>query len=253
MSNQIVLPVVPTQLPSGFCPTDLQSMLNGFSAAQTVTFPNTFTGIIVSATKPTDTTQAWLQLDTLGRPVRVYGFAQGAWMSLHPVVPGFTMLWTNALPTFTTFDGGDANAVSSISGPMWEQVTDFNARSPMGVGTLPSGQAVALADQLGEETHVLTATEGTVDPNHIHTIGRGRLPNNADTFFLTGTSTKDGTGVRLTGGGYTTDVLSNQTGLYNVTSTPNVASPDAAAHNNLHPILGCYFLRRTARMFYVVP
>lgn len=252
MSNQLILPVVAGQLPTGFCPPDLQSMLNGFSAVQTVTFPSTFTGIVKSATKPTDTTQVWQQLDAMGNPTQIYVFANGAWISRHPLPSGFIMLWLTVLPSFNTFDGGDGNALSSISGPMWEVVTDFAARSPMGVGTLPSGAVIAVDATAGEEVHVLTAAEGSADPNHTHTIGRFGSAASGDTFLLTGASTKDGSANRNTGGGAVTDTLANQTGSYAVSSTPNsTATP--VGHNTIHPVLGCYFLRRTARQFYLVP
>src|SRR6185369_16638359 len=107
-----------------------------------VVFPSSFTGITASATKPTDTTQGWLQLDSQGRPVRLYYFAQGAWLSLHPLIPGMDQPFFGTLPNFTTYDGGDANAVSAISGPMWEVVTEMAAQFPLAAGTLASGLVI---------------------------------------------------------------------------------------------------------------
>src|SRR5215468_2300821 len=93
------------QLPSGFCPPDYQTLLNAFSAVQFVNL-NVSSGLIISATPPgaSDHDKAWLQLDSMGNPVRIYWFANGAWLSAHPLPPGFTMLWNQALPNFNTFD-----------------------------------------------------------------------------------------------------------------------------------------------------
>lgn len=235
MANELTLPVTPGTLDTGFCPANLQEMLNGFSAKQTVVFPSTFAGVTVSATKPTDTTQAWLQLDSLGRPVRFYYFAQGAWLAQHPCVPGFTMIWTTTLPNFTTFDGGDANALSPISGPMWEVVTDFAAKFPIGAGTLPSTTVLAVGDTGGEEKHSLTSQEM---PPHTHptnklgiNIGVGPLE------FLNPPNTP-GTNV----GGLTGSAGGD------TTLTP----PVVVAHQNLPPFFTVNFLRRTNRQFFVV-
>lgn len=227
---ELILPVDAGQLPSGACPSSYQEMANLFAAIYTVTFPTSFTGITVSATKPSDTTQAWLQLDSFGRPTRLYYFSSGAWLSLHPQVPGFTMLWTTALPTFTSFDGGDANPLSAISGPMWEAVTDLNARFPVGAGTLPSGTVISVGGTGGEEKHALTVAELAVHGHAFSVIAKN--------------NTGSGTGA-ITGG---TDNVTEDGRFDGVTA--NAGSGDG--HNTMPPYTGVYFLRRTARMFYAV-
>lgn len=242
----LVLPIETSSLPSGFCPTDYQSMWNGFAAAGFVTFPSTFTGITASATKPTDTTQAWLQLDTLGRPVRIYYFASGAWLSQHPLVPGHTMIWTTVLPTFSTFDGGDANPISPISGPMWEEVTTARARVPIGVGTLPSGAAITVGGTGGAETVTLDMTNL---PVHNHDLWVG---------------SSDGTtaGIREalqtvdnphagTAAAYQNNDLAG--GNDYVEGTGGDGAGLAVPHDNMSPWLGVYLIRRTTKLFYVVP
>lgn len=231
--NPLVLPVNPGTLDSGFCPATLQEMLVGFSAKQSVTFPDTFAGVTMSSTKPVDTTQAWYQLDSLGRPVRLYTFAQGAWLSLHPCVPGFTMIWTSALPNFNTFDGGDANALSPISGPMWEVVTALAARVPLGAGTLPiSTTVVAIGDTGGEEKHVITTAEL---PIHNHPRNN---ENKTEIATLTVPGDTIDTNFGTTQNGKTTGITGNTGG--------------DQAHQNMPPYLGVAFLRRTARLFYAV-
>lgn len=242
----LTLPIQTSSLPSGFCPTDYQTMWNGFAAAGFVTFPSTFTGITASATKPTDTTQAWLQLDTLGRPVRIYFFASGAWLSLHPLVSGLTMIWTTALPTMSTFDGGDANPISPISGPMWEVVTTANARIPIGVGTLPSGAVIAVGGTGGQEQVTLDLTNS---PAHNHQMFVGSSDGSTGGIreaLQTVDNPHAGTAAAYK--------LNDGAGGDNyVQNTGGDAGGLAVAHDNMPPYLGIYLVRRTARLFFVVP
>lgn len=220
------IPVQPTQLPSGFCPEGYQSLLNAFSAHQFVDVTGVAGGLTVSATKPSDQSLPWLQLDQFGRPVRIYKFAQGAWLSLHPDVSGKTILWTTTLPDFTTFDGGDALAASAISGPMWEEVTELRARFPLGAGTLPSATAVAIGDTGGEELHVLVIDEL---PEHAHTVSARTASD-------------------INAGGRT--IAGNGTEFPDSFNTGTVGADQG--HATMPPWLGVAFLRRTSRMYYRV-
>lgn len=232
MPNQLTLLPTPGTLAIGTCYPDEQARLNDFASKLPITFPATFTGLVTSSTKPADTTQVWQQLDTLGRPVRIYQFASGSWLSLHTLVPGMTMIWTTALPDFTSFDGGDANPVSDTSGPMWELVTALNAKFPLGAGTLPAGAVVPIGGTGGEDLHVLSTAELAL---HTHNTG------------LIHTNLADGSG--------TTPTLVT-TGLVGATQTPtDNGGPNGIngnGHNTMPPYLGVSFLRRTARLFYSV-
>ena len=223
--------VLNDNLPEGFCPTSYQDLLNNFSQRQYINLEDDVSQLIVSATKPTETDKAWLQLDQFGRPVRIYWFAQGAWLSLHPQAPGFVMPWFDDVPDFTTFDGGDALAASPISGPMWERITDadIQARFPLTTGTLPSGTVVAQGDTGGEEEHELALDEM---PEHTHDVtAPGRQEPN------TNTSWEKGSGADET-------VVSQPAG--------GDANGDTVPHNNMPPYVGMCWLRRTSRMFYTV-
>lgn len=255
MPNQLVLPVSPGSLPTGFCPASYQDLLNEFSSNQSVTFPVTFTGITVSSTQPTDTTQAWLQLDSTGSPVRIYYFSQGAWLSRHPLIPGMAIPWFGTLPTFTTFDGGDANAVSAISGPMWEVVTEMAAKFPLAAGTLPSGTAVSDGDSGGEETHTLTSGEAGVDPLHRHGIGRLGSSNRQLAVESGGALSLSQAGVAIGGSGdipasTLSDVASFGTTF--VQSDVPISPPTLVGHNTMPPWYGMNWIRRTARVYYVI-
>lgn len=245
------LPVQAGTLPSGLCPDSYQSMLNAFTAVQSVVLP-TGTGIVViaSATQPTDTTAVWQRLDALGKPLEIYYFAQGAWLSKHPLPPGFTTLWTTVLPNLNTFDGGDADPLSAISGPMWEVVTAFEARMPIGVGTLPSGTAIAVGGTGGSETVTL---DNTNMPDHQHfsfkndSVG-GAAPNvSASTYPARefDDSTSNVNRYLIKGSSSVADVGLTSPALGD-------ASGNAVAHSNMSPYLGVYMLRRTVRTHYAV-
>lgn len=244
--SDLVLPVTPGTLPAGACPASYQDMLNLFTSFMSVIFPASQGNVVVSATTPVDTSATWLQLDSLGRPVRWYSFASGAWLSLHPCVPGFTMIWTTALPTMTTFDGGDAAALSAISGQMWEVVSDAAARTIMGVGTLPSGTPINVGDKIGNETIPF--------PNHTHVTGRffGASGSTADDWCgLVGADSLGGSAQVTHGdnGLTTTDLAAGPTGPYTVTGP---VQNNTLSNNIIPPTLGVYLLRRTARLFYRV-
>lgn len=255
------IPVTPQQLPSGFCPTSYQSMLNGFANAMKVTIPSTAEQIIASPTKPLDQSVIWLQLDSLGRPVRFYQFAQGAWLSLHPEVPGVTKMWFTTVPDFTTFDGGDSNAPGPQSGPMWQVALDnaghvITVRFPLPVGILPDGTPVNPSGFGGEQFHTLTTAEGGYNQAHQHTIGRfadvsGALAN--DIYVLTGTSTFDGLGQDCAGAnaGLKTSLLSALAGNY-IVSAPAGPANTISPHNTTPLWIGCVFLQRTNRLYYAV-
>lgn len=254
------IPLQNGQLPQGFCPPDYQTMLNGFTAQQYVSI-NSLASIIVSSTPPgaSDHDKAWLQLDSSGRPVRLYFFAQGAWLSPHPLQPGFTMIWNQALPNFQTFDGGDASAApfAAISGQMWQLMATTldglgtqvaQAQFPAGVGTLPSGALVTLGGVGGEEVHRLTQQE--LFP-HSHTvlptIGGGLLKrdSNFNTVDPNGSIISD----QAQGGAPgAPPLVTGNTGGDPAQNPPT----QALGHNTLPPFYGVYFLQRTNRLFYVV-
>ena len=234
----MTIPVTPGQLPSGFCPATYQQLLNAFSAVQSVDVgASSGIQVVASASKPTDTTVIWQRLDQFGRPDRIYWFASGAWLSLHPLVPGLTQWWFDVLPNFATFDGGDALAPSVLSGPMWQKAKNSDgieiaAKFPIAAGTLASGTVLNQGDTGGEDQHVLTLTE---IPAHTHTVPlyQGNSVNHAD---------------RIN----TTDEITAQNLTYQSGSAGGKADGTTAAHQNMPPYVVGYLLQRTSRLFYAI-
>ena len=257
-------PLIIGSLPQGFCPTNYQMMLNGFGAALSVNIPSA-SGITKSSTKPSINTDIWFQIDSLGRYIRTYIFGQGSWLSTHPIAPGLTQWWFRTLPDFTTFDGGDSNAVGDFSGPMWQQAKDGNgtviaAQFPVTAGTLPSATVLAIGGVGGEENHILTAGEGALDPAHKHILGKfGAATGGAadDGYFFTEVSSgvTSGNAQRITGGsgGPTVANISALGGVFIQSGIVDPApSAGVLAHNTLPPYAVGYLLQRTARIFYSI-
>jgi len=250
MPNQLVLPVTAGNLLPGACPAtgDWQGLANLLASIFSVTFPNTFAGLTVSASVPANQSQAWLQLNASGQPVRLYYYASGAWISTHPLIPGFVMIWPYALPDFTTFDGGDSNSLTPTSGPMWQTAMDLSgnpilaAQFPLGVGTLPSGLAVSVTQTGGEQNHVLALTE---TPSHSHALHNDNTNTDDANTCLDNPAASGG------GGGY----LGIQYGGCTRTAFAggDPANNNATdGHNTMPPYYGVYFLQRTQRLFYSV-
>jgi microcystin-dependent protein len=232
-------------LPQGFCPATYQTMLNGFGAALSVDIPTT-SGFTISATKPSSTSNVWFRIDSLGRYLGTYIFGQGSWLSAHPMQPGFTVWWFAALPTFTTYDGGDSSSVGPASGPMWQQAKDGNgtviaAEFVISAGTLPSATVLSIGGSGGEETHVLTAAEIA---SHQHKVGIASL--NTDSWMIYGTTT---TGIP----GSATQLVQSASGPVGKQPLTAIDGGSDGSHNNMPPYVVGYLLQRTARIFYSVP
>ncbi len=221
-------------LPTNFCPSTYQAMLAGFGAALSVTIPSGANGISISATKPSNTSNIWFQIDALGRFQRMYLYGQGAWLSAHPLVPGATIWWFSALPTFSSFDGGDSGSLGPQSGPMWQAALDSNSNAISGQficvpGTLePSGTVIALGATGGEDQHTLSTTELAPHTHDVIVSGRNGASGNGLINFN-----------GVTGVNATQDFTSNATG-------------GGGPHNTMPPYATGYLLQRTTRLFYAV-
>ncbi len=149
----------------------------------------------------------------------------------------YAVLYAAIGDTFATMDGQSAPASGNF------RVPKCGARVALACGTLPSTLAVGLGDVGGEENHILTPAEAAVNANHTHTVGRMIDNTDDDGRFLTGTSTKTGTGRGIFGNAGTNDVgnIEDETGLALVTSGVNEdLSAGGSPHNTLPPYYGVY-------------
>lgn len=192
---------------------------------------------IISETAPgaDDRNKLWIKTSS-GAPVRQYVFYNGAWVWPHniPAADGRVIIYTGSAASIDTLDGGTSGVANSASGPFWEIVTELSGRFPLGVGTLESGTSVAVTDTGGEEKHTLTQDEL---PDHEHTLTVNEF-NNWDSSNASAAQF----------------LLGDQAVQSANSSKPNVTVDGGGsdeAHNNMPPYYGVYFIKRTARQYYV--
>ncbi len=169
------------------------------------------------------TTTAWVIKTTSDAGTWVWNAGLTKWISRHQVPPSssYRAIWVGVDVDLQTFDGGDAGVVSDAAGPMWEVDTTFDAKFPIGSGTLPSTVVITTGGTGGEETHVLTVPEM---PAHTHDF----YP-----LIISDANNGGANGVQY---GATANVPTSSTG-------------GGGAHNNMPPYIGVRFIKRTARVY----
>ena len=231
-------PLIPGTLASNCWPADPQTLYNEmFAKGVAQVTGGAIVGVIASQTTPSASNRdkLWLKLDGSDRPTRLYYYASGAWLSPHPVPYSGNerRLYVGSAASLITYDEGTNTAVSATSGPFWEIDTDFEARSPIGVGTLPgTSTSLAVGDNFGEEQHTQTAAEVGI---HTHDV------------TITGKSLGGSTTIParvIVDDDYLIDVDDADGGL----ATANAGGDP---FNVVHPVRAVYFIKRTARQFYV--
>jgi microcystin-dependent protein len=178
-------------------------------------------------------------------------FDQGFWVYKNPVVAGSyeRRIFVGTTTDLLSYDGGDGTVTAGdTSGPMWMVDTLLDARFPVGVGAFAASGSVAVlgtatsTSVVGEDQHLLTTAEM---PTHTHQVS-------IKTF---GHGGNDGDRVAADGGTSSPTLTNNVTVFPSSTLDPDVDAIAAntggnAAHNNLPPFYGVYFIKRTARVYY---
>jgi hypothetical protein len=219
------------------CYGDLQEYAVDLVSQMTGTVLDGSLKYIISETAPgaDDRNKLWIKTSS-GAPVRQYVFYNGAWVWPHniPAADGRVIIYTGSAASIDTLDGGTSGVAKSASGPFWEIVTELSGRFPLGVGTLESGTSVAVTDTGGEEKHTLIQDE-LPDHEHILTVNEF---NNWDSSNASAAQF----------------LLGDQVVQSANSSKPNVTVDGGGsdeAHNNMPPYYGVYFIKRTARQYYV--
>ena len=252
-------------VPEGFCNSLndanwVQTLINLVAQGVAKMEGSGFSVVMKQATAPSanDRDNLWYDTD-VGRMYH-WDVASGAWIAPHPEEAGgdARRWWTGTLTDLITYDGGSAGAVAASSGPMWEEDTDFQGRSPMGPGVIPSSSpggaapdvSIALGAAYGVGAYALGAGEGT---EHYHGTGADA---GADAVWM-----KYGSGEACASFAgtyfdqfYNTLVRTNNTGNVSAfTITTEVLGETAAGdgHQTVHPVRGIYCIKRTARLNYV--
>lgn len=224
MSNPQPFTITSLSLPDGSCFQTPQQTLDLFVRYMAVYWNEQYSLFNYGNTVPgpDDQLKPWVRLNTDGKIDRLYSFANGNWIAPHPLFSNFTCMWhvsdATAAAGIATLDGGNTNPVSATDGPFWEIVTTLGGRFPVGAGTGYSGVSTFPSLSIGgEEAHALTFPElaGFTAP-----ITGGSVPGAAGT----------------------------TPGIAPVITPTGVAG---TPHNNTPAYFCLYFIKRTARLYYL--
>lgn len=136
----MALSLVPPTLPEDYCDLTEQEQANLLITGTTVV-GSTDASFIISFATPgiNDRGKAWLKLEADGTPERIYRFAGGQWIARHNTPPSSDerRLWVGSEASLITYDGGAVGAVTSTTGPMWEVDHLYDNQVPIGAATIP--------------------------------------------------------------------------------------------------------------------
>lgn len=236
MPNLTLITLTPPSLPIGYCPSNYQQLANDVISGTQATFNSTIGNSFFNygPTTPALNNQVYPWLDENGN---WWIFQSGYWLRQHPIAAGSAerRIYVGNTTDLQTYDGGNTNAPSNWSGPMWEVDTAFQARFPVGAGTFAASGVVSVNGTTtstavaGEDKHTLVTAEM---PSHTHQILDQYINltqrGSADTSVFSATNRSEGVANLL----------------------PTTSSGGDAAHNNLPPFYGVYFIKRTARVYY---
>lgn len=250
----VLLPILSGHLDANYCFTTWEQTLLDFANAMQAQLPGmAFYNYGDTVPAPEFELYPWLNTNDM----RWYRFT-GAWISPNPETSTEVIrIFIGIEGDIATYDGGDTGTPGPQSGPMWERVTAFNARFPVGVGTFPSTLAVGVNDTGGSEQHTLSAAEGAT-ASHIHPIGKSNNAAGAagdDAWFPKNslTTVPSYNATYITGSGPVTPAVLTEADLFTLPSGMNGAGvPSPTAFSLLPPYIGVFFIRRTGRQYYKV-
>jgi hypothetical protein len=248
-------------LAGGYCPASWQVLFNDFVSLLSGTVPGEYSTFVIGSSTPAagDRDKLWIKTDAgtglLVTPWAFFRFMNGQWLGTHPVPvsDGRIQIFTGTLAQIDALDGGNSNAVADWDGPFWERDTDMNARFPVGVGTF-DGSTVVSEDTNGGTDEITLAMANM--PPHWHGTGnytagnddisllwrawvRGATdPATFTQHFCAGDSGAPQNVSVTTGGAGSTNAVQDEDDL-------------ATAFTAIPPFRGVYFIRRTARIYFV--
>jgi hypothetical protein len=166
----------------------------------------------------------------------------GYWARLHPTPPGELLrtIFVGTIEQVRSFDGGDGTdeTPTDFTGPMWEVAADMSAVFPVGVGEFTNAGQV----DVGQKTTSLNiAGEDKVK------LVTGQLASHTHDFSFARVETPDTGGKTRFPNGDSGATPTERTYI------TEASTGDNEAHNNLPPMIGVYFLQRTARKYYTSP
>lgn len=249
MPATTIVKLFPPELPAGACFNTYQELANAIIGGATAQFNsdigNTYFNTGSSTPSAANREYPWLDCNS-----NWWVYKDGYWTRKHPYQQAdkVRLIWTGDTTALETFDGGTSGPVTDFSGPMWEVDSSFAAKFPVGVGTFASSGTVAVGASTtgsgvsGTDTVTLTAAQM---PIHSHDIA----------IQVPGYGGEDGTRDSPDGGTNSQPITNDTTTFPGALLDPLVQAQASqtgggAAHNNLPPFYGVYFIKRTARVYY---
>lgn len=255
MSTRVT--IIPGTIPDGFCHQTWQKTYNEFIRATRAELPGNFNTFNYGSVTPSadNRDKPWLKTSGDGSPERWYVWYNGNWVWPHPILPNpnFCVMWLGSPADLLTYDGGVDETVggNGHTGPFWEIVTELAGKMPIGVGDLPSGDAVARGQTGGLD-------KMTLDPSqfrHFHWIAADAVSNDGGgdidsegTILRRKQGGSDEQGYRLIKGESALSASVGRTSVAGGATTEN--TPEEI--NLMPPFYGLYIIRRTNRLFYKV-
>ena len=230
MPNLTLITLTAPSLPANYCPASYQKLANDIIGGTQATFNSTIGNSFFNfgPTYPAINNQIFPWLDQDGN---WWIYNQSLWLRKNPVAAGGfdRRIFVGTTTDLLSYDGGDGTATATTTtGPMWMVDTLFDARFPVGAGAFAASGAVAVlgiatsTSIVGEDQHTLTVPE---------------IPAHTHNFFPLVTADANNGGANGVQDGTTANVATSSTG-------------GGAAHNNLPPFYGVYFIKRTSRVYY---
>jgi hypothetical protein len=231
MPNLTLITLTAPSLPVGYCPSNYQQLANDIIGGTQATFNSAIGNSFFNfgPTTPALNNQVYPWLDQNGN---WWVFSGGYWLRQNPVAAGSSerRIFVGTTTDVLSYDGGDGTAYAGnpYAGAMWEVDTAFDARFPVGVGAFAASGTVNV-----QGTTTTTAVAGEDQ----HTLTVPEIPAHTHNFFPLVTADANNGGANGVQYGTTANVATSSTG-------------GGAAHNNLPPFYGVYFIKRTARVYY---
>lgn len=221
-----LLPILPGTLPPQPCYSNEQQRLNAYAEAMSAKLEGGLAFYNFGDSLPSAANRIYPWFRTTDS--RWYFFS-GDWISRVAYSVHERRIFVGTLSQLETYDGGDANAPSDRSGPMWQADSEFAAKFPVGVGSLPGGTVIGELDSGGSETATLTTANlpgiQRLDPSDTD-------PGLSDNFFNPNAYAVD---VDIDAPWIRKSIVG--------TSTPFSVVP---------PYIGVFFIKWTGRIFYKV-
>lgn len=223
---ETLLPIVESGTPEGLCYSTLSADIPIIAQYLRAVFDGNEINSESSTPPAENRDRPWHRTNADGTDDGWWTFYNGFWIQKHPMAIGSVIMFEGTQGDIETFDGGEAGAITNITGAFWQPVTEMAARSPIHPGTLASGAVINVGDNIGQEKIVMTLANLI---EHDHDI----------TVFSSGATGGDGGEI----------FNEPDPGEERIRTTHTEGSNPPDGMDNMHPSRGIWFIRRSARLY----